>query len=345
MRKQYQALDLFKFLCAILIILLHTSPLGSYSTLLSFGIRHVLTTVAVPCFFIISGFLFFEKFNTLSSKEEQNQYAKKYLWRLITLYLIWSAIYFVFVLIRWYRKGFSAALVLTYIKDFFLEGSYSTIWFLLALIGAMALVFILQKKLRYTTIFGISLAVYIVTLLGTSYYGIASKIPFLKAVFDVYYSVFDTMKNALLFGFVFVALGAVLSEKKDTIVLSQKKTAVLIVVSWLLLAAEQGLRMVIGSSKSSDTVIMLLPLSFFLCLFCIRTELKDRPVYAKLRKYSMCMFLCQRIPMSIVDFWFSDSLAATNSLLYFAVVMGATLAISFVIIEGSKKAKFLNYIY
>lgn len=55
--KQYNSLDLMKFISAILIIVLHTSPFQSYNALISFGLRNVVTIIAVPFFFCTSGFL------------------------------------------------------------------------------------------------------------------------------------------------------------------------------------------------------------------------------------------------------------------------------------------------
>lgn len=40
--KQYNSLDLMKFISAILIIVLHTSPFQSYNALISFGLRMLL---------------------------------------------------------------------------------------------------------------------------------------------------------------------------------------------------------------------------------------------------------------------------------------------------------------
>lgn len=58
-RKQYHSLDLAKFISAVLIIVLHTGPLSSYSSVLHYGLRNIVTVVAVPFFFMASGFLLF----------------------------------------------------------------------------------------------------------------------------------------------------------------------------------------------------------------------------------------------------------------------------------------------
>ena len=187
--KQYKSLDVAKFICAILIIIIHTSPFSSYSKALTFGFRNIVCVIAVPFFFLTSGFLAFKKIDSLA-KENKNkyqlvreEYVAGYLKRLAIMYGIWSAVYFPFVVIKWTRKGFTIYSVLEYVKDFFFEGSYSTIWFLPALFTAVLLVYLLHKKLSYKTIFLISAIIYIFTLAGSSYYDLATKIPFVKAIF------------------------------------------------------------------------------------------------------------------------------------------------------------------
>mgnify|MGYP000000695926 FL=1 len=76
--KQYNSLDLMKFISAILIIVLHTSPFQSYNALISFGLRNVVTIIAVPFFFCTSGFLLFKKLSVLS-QDEKGKYFKHYI--------------------------------------------------------------------------------------------------------------------------------------------------------------------------------------------------------------------------------------------------------------------------
>ncbi len=89
--KQNRALDLAKFICAILIVIIHADPFGDYSKVLSYGFRNIICTIAVPFFFISNGYIFISKINSLSTNEEKWQYYKKYISRLIKMYLYWGA--------------------------------------------------------------------------------------------------------------------------------------------------------------------------------------------------------------------------------------------------------------
>lgn len=345
--KQYKTVDLFKFIGAFLIIVLHTAPFSSYSRVLTVGFRNIVTVVAVPFFFVASGFIAFSKINSLETEEEKNKYMVKHSKRLAMMYLIWSAVYFVFVLIGWIQNGFTLGKLLEYIKDFFFEGSFLTIWFLPAVLTATLLVFFLSKKLSYKTIFLIAIPVYVFTLLGSSYYGFIDNVPVIGSIYDAYYSFFDTIKNGVCFGFIYVAIGAYIAQNKDNIKIKNSHCIVAIAICWILLAIEEvAVGLLEWNSRGVDTVIMLVPMSFLLMVLAINLELpgSDR-FYLMCRKYSLLMFLVQRIPLTIIDRFMWNTIIATNSIIYFVTVLTATMLISFVIIKLSEKVKLLKYLY
>lgn len=343
--KQKSSLDVAKFLCAILILIIHTDPFGSYSKVLSFGFRNVVCVIAVPFFFATSGYLLAEKLGSLKTAQEQNGYMAKYLKRLAVIYLAWSAVYFPFVVVKWLRAGFSIGLVLEYIKDFFFEGSYSTIWFLPALMSAALFYFLLRKKFSSKKVFFIGCGIYVVTLLLSSYYGVTARVPGLAQMGQLYYGFFDSVKNGLLFGLVFVALGAMISEEPALQQLSRGKSLFGAIVSAGLLCAEVVVYKVIGNTRGIDTVAALLPLTLFAMIFVLNIQVQPSQMCLALRKYSMLVFLTQRIPISVIELFMEDTVLASNTIINFIAVTAATFAISVLILQLSKVFKWLNKIY
>lgn len=204
-KKYYPGIDLFKFLCAILVIMLHANPFGE-DTLPGIILRQVITPIAVPFFFAASGFFLY-----LSSDP------RKHIVKIIKSYLVWSAIYFPFVMVQWVFGSESLeANLLNYIRRFIFEGSYQTIWFLNALWFASAIVCFLLKFFKPMVVFFISVPGYIVSCLLSSWHGLLLKLPFGIVVSDLYYSFFETTKNGLLFGFTYVALGVWIAEKEKS---------------------------------------------------------------------------------------------------------------------------------
>lgn len=342
-RKQYGALDLAKFIAAILIIVLHTNPFSSYSSVISFGFRSIITVIAVPFFFLTSGFLFCKKLNSLK-EEEKSDYFKKYFKRLALMYLFWSAIYFIFVAIEWVTNGVALMDVLQYIKRFFFEGSYSTIWFLPALMTAVTAVYLLHKKMSYEKIFLIAIPFYVFACFGSSYYGVSEKLPILSTCYDIYFSFFDTIKNGILFGWIYVALGGVFSKKDVQI--KPVKGFVLVGIFYAVLVTETLMQAYFGWSKNGvDTKFALLPLTMVLFVFVMSLNIKSGPMFIWMRKLSLLMFLSQRIFLTLFDWFLAETVFVKNSMVYFISILGLTLVFSVVFIKLSDKIKMLKKFY
>ncbi len=94
---QSRAIDFLRFPMATLVVLLHTAALGVgsthpvYSTLcIVFG--RGICRVAVPCFFLISGYLFFSKLDNQWNTEIWLEKLRKRVHTLLIPYLLWNLI-------------------------------------------------------------------------------------------------------------------------------------------------------------------------------------------------------------------------------------------------------------
>ena len=200
---QLPNLDLSKFICALLIIIIHTSPFKTISEPLYFYLHDVLARVAVPAFFAMSGFLFFRKLIWQGGKlklcTKNIQYLISYLKKIIFLYLSWSVFYVAFSIPRWYSSGWWGLHV---IKDvtasILLRGSYYHLWYLLASIYAVPLLFLLltfisRKKLKYlmAVLWLLECLTYSYTWLG------AENIPLVIFISQRTPIIFDTLFRAV----------------------------------------------------------------------------------------------------------------------------------------------------
>lgn len=59
----YPGVDLVKFIAALLVVSIHISPVASYGKEIDFFLRNYFARLAVPYFFIASGFFCLEKFH------------------------------------------------------------------------------------------------------------------------------------------------------------------------------------------------------------------------------------------------------------------------------------------
>lgn len=59
--QEYQVINVLKFICAIFVVGIHTNIMSNSSNAVQWYVLHVFFRIAVPFFFICSGFLFGKK--------------------------------------------------------------------------------------------------------------------------------------------------------------------------------------------------------------------------------------------------------------------------------------------
>lgn len=147
LRRQFFSIDVAKFVCALLVIIIHTSPFSGTSDILDFYLSDVIARVAVPLFFAISGYFFFNSLSYKNGKivncSSNRKRLFRYLKRIGTIYVGFALFYIILQLPDWYRTGWWG---MTALKDslvaFFFSGSYYHLWYLLALIYALPLAYL-----------------------------------------------------------------------------------------------------------------------------------------------------------------------------------------------------------
>ena len=89
-KEKYNAIDITKFIMAIIVIFIHTwSRFGGI--LMQTKLIPIVTNTAVPFFFITSGFLLENKIK--KQKENKEKVVKKYILNALRIYIIWTIIY------------------------------------------------------------------------------------------------------------------------------------------------------------------------------------------------------------------------------------------------------------
>ena len=66
--KYYTGVDCFRLVAALLVVAIHTSPLADYSEIGDFIFTRIIARVAVPFFFMVSGFFVISRYTYNSEK-------------------------------------------------------------------------------------------------------------------------------------------------------------------------------------------------------------------------------------------------------------------------------------
>lgn len=147
--RNYGGLDICKLIMAIFVVAIHSGPFEGCENTVWLGIYNAVVSLAVPFFFICSGFLLAQKLQYPYSNENSVAIIKGYLVRIIKMYLIWTAVYFPLAVFDYIRKSFT---LFDAVKDYFIGlifvgEHYNSwmLWYLLSTIYALLLILILLK--------------------------------------------------------------------------------------------------------------------------------------------------------------------------------------------------------
>lgn len=171
----YSNLDIARMVCALLIVVIHTSPAQNAHPLVQFYLENVIARVAVPLFFAISGFLFFGKLKSKNGKiawcAENHRRLIRYTKRILCLYVFWSIVYLCLVKIpQWYSTGWWGLHVIKdAIASFFFVGTQYHLWYLLALVYAVPVLYLLLQVMDIRKMAGVAALLWLCECLTYSY--------------------------------------------------------------------------------------------------------------------------------------------------------------------------------
>jgi surface polysaccharide O-acyltransferase-like enzyme len=251
-KKTYPNLDLAKFLCALLVIVIHTAPMVNH-TIAHIYISDVLCRVSVPLFFGISGFLLFGQMVWENGKIQDCAHNRSRLWRYwkhtVVLYLFWSIVYLAILIPQWYTTGWWGwAAVKDALFSLLFVGPFYHLWYLLSLIWSIPLIYCILCKIPFSAARIFAAGLWILRCLSTGY----------SWIWGVDLAVLDLIANkfGIVVGAVFSTLPIMTMGVSVAVDLDQSKRSpkLLPVVFWLgMWVLEATGLLFLSPSKSVDT--------------------------------------------------------------------------------------------
>lgn len=235
MNQRINSIDVTKFILSFFVIALHTLY-PFQSVLPNHGIIYTILHMAVPFFFITSGYLLFRKIEIPINKVGIN-IIMKYIKRIFSLYCIWTIIYLPISLYGAYINHIKfSSFILAFIRKFLFVGEFYyswNLWYLNGLIVAVLIILLLliiKIKPKYILVFGIT--VFFSGLLLDYFLNIESgNLPiFINKILNVYSWIFEKVRNGIFRGFPYLSIGFYLSHQK----LNLKKGIVMFLTGFIL---------------------------------------------------------------------------------------------------------------
>ena len=336
--QNYGGLDRFRILAAILVIAIHTSPLESYSADADFFLTRILARAAVPFFFMVTGqFVLSPQLASRTrapgtvrfSRRREQRAVWSYLGKLALVYGGCVAVYLPLGIYAGHYRGLTLGKA---VQMLVFEGTFYHLWYFPACMLGILLVTLLGRFLGLRGTLLVSGALYVIGLLGDSYYGVAQRIPALSGVSDVIFQISPYTRNGLFFAPLFLALGCLMGGGRQKACRDHLWLWSCFVLSFVLMSKEGFLLRRLGFQRHDSMYVFLVPVMIF--LYKILLSIRGRSV-KRLRSISTWIYIVH--PAMIVAvrgaarIVHMTELLVDNSLIHYAAVTVLSIAAAAVI--------------
>lgn len=319
-QKAYHGLDSFRMISALLVIAIHTSPLTSVNNTADFVLTRILARVAVPFFFMTSGFFLSAGGDGMIPSGRLAVFVKK-------TALIYAAAVLLYLPLNLYHgippEWTSLSGIL---KDLCIDGTFYHLWYLPASIVGAAVSWALVRAFKIKGALGIAVLLYVIGLLGDSYYGFIKDVPVLGECYQTLFSVSAYSRNGLFFAPVFMLMGALTANEPKT----DTKTCRAGLMIFLMLLLVEGLALKDMDGRRHDSMyVMLVPCMLFLFRSLLLWETQSTAAF---RQYSLVVYLVH--PWVIALLLKASSLIQIpwlfeNSVMRFSLVAAGSITAAF----------------
>ncbi len=252
--KNYAGIDYFRFIAALLVIAIHTSPLASFSETGDFILTRIIARVAVPFFLMTSGFFLISRYTY--NAEKLSAFVKK-------TALIYGAVILIYIPVNIYNGYFKMDNLLpNIIKDIVFDGTLYHLWYLSASIMGAVIAWYLVKKFNYPKALTAASILYLIGLFGDSYYGITEKISCLNSLYSYIFQVTDHTRNGIFFAPVFFIIGGFIADNRPQIAFGKSIRG--FAVSFALMSGEAFVLHHFDLQRHDSMYVFLLPCMYFL---------------------------------------------------------------------------------
>ena len=155
--RHYNSIDLFKLIMAFMVVAIHTHPLENCTNSDLLKAYDLLAFMAVPYFFLASGYLLAIKMSWPCANNTDNaNRLLKHTKRIIKMYLTWTAIYLPLAIYHFICSGTPPIkAILLYIRGLFFVGEqYNSwpLWYLLSTIYTLIVIYVLLYVKKKSTV-------------------------------------------------------------------------------------------------------------------------------------------------------------------------------------------------
>ena len=329
--------DYSKFILAIMVVAIHTRFLPK--------LLYPWLRLAVPLFFIMTGYFLFQKTAALNSPAEKNKRMLSFVERNLKLYFFWFLLLLPFVLYakKWFYHGVVLGLAY-FLRDLLFNGTFKASWYIMASVLAALLIYFLSRKISNKALLILTGCIYLVVCVWSSYSFLFDETETVKGFMGAYETIFAVPYNSFPVALFWIACGKCYADNDFGNLLSTRNKIIAVIIFSVLLYAEWRVVYTYSGSLNNDCYIMLAPLSMlvFSCLKNIEISSSQRALV--LRKCSTIIYAMHGTVAGVlqtISEWFE---LGNDIVIFFSTILICISACYIILkLEKVKGFKWLKY--
>lgn len=320
MKKEYNLINVLKFICAILVVIIHTANRESEAGYLFV----VISRVAVPIFFIITGYFMYDEINNKDFRK-----VNKHALKILNIYIIWSIVYIICVHENYFWSGSVKGIAFNLIYRFIFLGTYDHLWYLITCFASIYIIYFMVNKLGLNFSVFLSIILYSFALLGDSYYGVLSD-GIIKSTINVYISLFGEIYNGFSWVLIFIFIGMIIKKYNLNEKITKYKTVIFIL--YCLFIVEHLILKNMNIVRDNNTSITLLLLAPTIFMYVVSLEGKIKSEFVEnnsilLKKMSLTIYVVH----PLIELYITRYTGLHKSFAFFILITVLSIIVAYIL--------------
>ncbi len=344
MKQRNYSMDVCRLLAAIWIVTCHADIFieaeeGGYLFFARF-----IPRVGVAFFFGMSGYYY------LKSIEKKGVFKKQF-FSLLKVYTAWSLVYYLASFVVNVVMGDEAlgTFLAERVLFFVTRGSYSHFWFFTAIIYATIIATVFFKlfgKKGISVLAYLSLVLFLIGNLGSSYYEVGMKIPVIRELISTDRDTFEVLRGIFCMGLPYYMMGYFIHvlEERFSKLETGKVTVIFTVTACLYFGESFILSNVVGWYQYPEVFLMLYPFAFVILLVLLRNPKPEwEPFAGTAKRLSGYMYYIHPLLILILQIVSERIGIYIPSVAVSLILVAFIMASGLILIKLGKKLPVVNY--
>lgn len=333
MQKQRDGIDISKIILSFLIVALHSELLN--------GKLFPYVRIAVPVFFVFSGFLFFEKIKISS---DGGNCLKNMIRRNLQLYIFWFVVLIPFTLYarNYFADGIGRG-ILYLIRDFIFGSTFRASWYIIASTIGMSIIYFLGKRINNTLLLVCCIPFFVLACLSTNYYFILEKNEIVIWWYQKIIELIGEPHHNFMISLIYVTIGKIISEME---IKNQRYRLSMLGILIIGLVAEYNwLNKYEDIIINNDCYLLLVPIATYFVLWIKDVEISI-PYAKSLRNVSTIVYCIHcNVIMVVGKLIRTFGIVDKYHILLFIISLLISIFFAVLILLGRRKIIILRYAY